>query len=504
MKHVVGVDQHAKVRKPEWLVLDGQQRLTSLHYAFKAPPIPLKWTKYPYRFFLNLEKLLDMEDAIFSERADLCDPYLEPVRQFTSLIVPFTEIPCWDKWLNEYERWLIDKDRELYFNDYFPVLKPFWNRAIDVIRNFTVSVVELPKVRNKDADGVAEVCAIFERLNTKGVALSIFDLLTARLFPSGIDLHKLWEEALESNPLLRKLSDGDPDIFGVYAVRALALIRDQEIKTKTLINISPANFRKDWRRATSYLEQALARITSTSADGFGAFDQKWIPYSTMAPVLAALLERIDRDKFGHRAYDGLKKWYWGSVFLERYAGAVESTSRGDYTGLVQWFREPSSLPAVFQDIERTLVGNPAFTVRGVSRVNSIYRGVMNLVAISGAKDFQANDAIEFHSLDDHHIFPRGYLEPLRDRNQNRMYDQDLVNSILNKTLISQQTNRRISRMTPRDYILKIIPSERQREILHSHLISDEAIDAMLQNDYPRFLTQRETTILAALRKVFSA
>ena len=503
MRHVMGVDQHAKLRKPEWLVLDGQQRLTSLHYAFKAPSIALKWTKHPYRFFLNLGKLLDMEDAIFSERADLCGAYLEPVRQFTSLVVPFTEIPCWDKWLNDYEQWLIHKDQDLYFNEYFPVLKPLWNRAMDVIRNFTVSVVELPKVQNDDADGVAEVCAIFERLNTKGVALSIFDLLTARLFPSRIDLHRLWEQALEKNPLLCRLSEGDPDIFGVYAVRALALIRDQEIKTKTLINVSPANFRKDWEKATHYLEQALARISSTSSDGFGAFDQKWIPYSTMAPVLAALLEMIDRGKFDHRAYDGIKKWYWGSVFLERYAGAVESTSRGDYTSLVQWFKEPSSVRAVFQEIERSLVGNPAFTIRGVSRVNSTYRGVMNLVAIGGAKDFQANDAIEFHSLDDHHIFPRGFLEPLRDRNGNRLYDQDLVNSIVNKTLITQQTNRRISRMSPRDYVQKIIPSEKRRGILRSHLISDEAIDAMENNDYPRFLRERENAILRALRAVLS-
>ena len=503
MRHVVGVDRQAEVRKPEWLVLDGQQRLTSLHYAFKAPSIPVKWTKYPYRFFLNLEKVLDIENAIFSERADLCGPYVEPMRQFTSLILPFTEIPRWDNWLNAYERWLIDLDRELYFNEYFPVLKPLWNRAIDGIRNFTVSVVELPKVRNDDADGVAEVCAIFERLNTKGVALSIFDLLTARLFPSGIDLHRLWETAVDRSPLLRRLSGGDPDVFGVYAVRALALIREQEIKTKTLINISPVGFEKDWHRSTGYLERALERITSMNPDGFGAFDQKWIPYSTMAPVLAALLERIDREKFGHRAYDGLKKWYWGSVFLERYAGAVESTSRSDYVGLVDWFREPSSIPDVFHEVDRNILANPAFSIRAVSRVNSTYRGVINLVAITGAKDFQANDAIEFHSLDDHHIFPRGFLEPLRDRNGNRLYDQDLVNCILNKTLISQQTNRRISRMSPKDYVQKIMPFERRQDILRSHLIGDEAIDAMLENDYQRFLTERENTILSALRKVLS-
>jgi hypothetical protein len=48
---------------------------------------------------------------------------------------PFTELPQWEDWLNDYERRLIERDRERYFNEYFKVHKPVWNRAVGVIRS---------------------------------------------------------------------------------------------------------------------------------------------------------------------------------------------------------------------------------------------------------------------------------------------------------------------------------------------------------------------------------
>ena len=57
LRPIEGVDLADSQLRPDAMILDGQQRITSLHYAFAAPPIPLRWTKYPYRFFLNLRKL---------------------------------------------------------------------------------------------------------------------------------------------------------------------------------------------------------------------------------------------------------------------------------------------------------------------------------------------------------------------------------------------------------------------------------------------------------------
>lgn len=484
---------------PYRLLLDGQQRLTSLHYVFTAPAIPLKWTKYPYRFFLRLNEIPagDLDRAIFSERADQCGQWLEREHQFEQRVVPFTEIPRWDEWLNSFERWLILRDKEYYLQEYFFQLRPRWNALIKVLENFAVPTIELPKIPAHASEKIAEVCAIFEKINSTGVKLSAFDLLTARLYRHGIDLHWLWREACDRHELLAEYAgkDYDPDPFGLFLLRALALSRDLEVKSRLLINLSPDNFEADWWKAAEYTEKALQRITSTVADGFGVFQPKWLPYSTMIPVTAALLHYIEEQKVGARGFAGLKAWYWASVFLERYAGAVESTSVADYRDLVAWFRDPASRPGVFEEARRAIVDNPGFSLRGVTRVNAVYRGIMNLIAIRGAKDFEADDSIEFHVLDDHHIFPQAYLAKRPDP------DAAPANTVVNKTLISAQTNRKISRRAPSRYLAALIPDARRAEILATHFIEGDALAALETDDYPRFLEARERLLLAQIRKL---
>lgn len=499
---IQGVEIGTNSLRPDWMVLDGQQRLTSLHYVFAAPNIPLRGTKYPYRFFLDLNKLVsgEIDEAITSQRADWCTKEIERTTQFQTLIVPFTEIENWDDWLGAYEQWLIERDQERYFNEYFKHQRPIWNQVTGNLRQFQVPIIEIPKVPSDDPERIGEVCAIFEKMNSTGVRLSVYDLLTARLYRDDIDLHKLWEEAMERYDQLREFSDGEPDFYGVYTLRTIALLRGIEVKSKTLVNLSPKDFEKDWQTATEYIERALQRITSTNPDGFGAFDPKWAPYSTMVSTLAALLHYIDTHKVDHRAYKYIRKWYWCSVFLERYAGAVETTLYRDYRDLIAIFEDEQYVPGVFAEADTRILSGDSFSLLGVARVNSIYRGVMNLIAIRGAKDFQADDSIEFHALDDHHIFPRAYLTKLKGKDNKPRYTSDEINTVVNRTLISSVTNRRISRSAPSNYLKRIVPQEREVELMDSHFINKDALAAMDKDDYEAFLLHREKLLLAEIRR----
>lgn len=500
VRPIEGVLRTPDQLRPEWMLLDGQQRLTSLHYVFEAPPIPLRWTKYPYRFFLDLRKVTqeDYESAIDSLRADQADSRLSRQAQFESLVVPFTEIEEWDNWLNAYEQWLVDRDRDAYFNQYFHVDKPAWRTVVDRIRSFLVPTIEIPKVAADDFKRIAEVCAIFEKMNNTGVRLSVYDLLTARLYKFGIDLHKLWKEAVGQHDLLRAFSGGEPDEYGVYLLRTVALLRGLDVKSSTLINLRPEGFERDWRRAAAAAEKALDRMTSTGSDGFGVFDPRWAPYSTMISPMAAMLEAIETHHLDHRAYKTLRRWYWASVFRERYAGAVESTIYRDYQDFLASAKDPGFEPDAIADARRNIVENQAYSLRGVSRVNSVYRGIMCLIALKGAKDFQADDSIEFHTLDDHHIFPKAYLEKAKTAD-GKPVPADRVNSILNRTLISAGTNRRISRSSPSEYLQRVVPPDRAEEIMASHFIDQDALRAMRANDFDAFLDARERAILAEIR-----
>ncbi len=494
VRPIAGVDIPSSHLRPEWLILDGQQRLTSLHYVLEAPDVPLKFTKNPYRFFLNLRELLngDEDSVIFSLRADQCEEYLNREDQFKKWVLPFTEVPHWTAWKDAYEDWLFDTDRDEH-QRYREERRAKWSAALQKLCDFPVPVLEIPRVKENDQDGIAEVCAIFEKMNSTGVRLSVFDLLTARLYRHGINLHALWEKVIGEHPQLEEFSGGETDMYGVFVLRVLALLRRQELRSKALINLSPAAFEADWDRAANAIEKAMERIIAVNPDGFGVFDPRWQPYPTLVPALAALLERADSDHLGHQAYLDIKCWYWGSVFLERYAGSVESTTYRDAMDLLKRQDDASHVPEAFLTIRQAILENPGFSLRNVARINSVYRGVMNLVAINGARDFQNNDGISFHDLEDHHIFPQAYL---RDECGLK---GDAVNTILNKTLITEAANRRISRKSPRQYLKEIIPAEHREQILRSHLIGPEAQAAMEQNDYESFLKAREKDILQFLR-----
>lgn len=491
-----GVDLTQDQLKPDWMILDGQQRLTSLHYVFAAPDIAMRWTKYPYRFFLDLRKVTegDFDNAISSERADYVDGQLKRETQFNMLVIPFTEIENWDDWLNTYEQWLVEKDKDAYFNQYFKIDKPAWAETINRIRTFLVPTIEIPKISPDDPDRIAEVCAIFEKMNSTGVRLSVYDLLTARLYRYGIDLHELWEKTVERFDLFSQYSDGTSDEYGVYVLRTLALIRGLDAKSKTLINLKPNNFTKDWQQAVDSMEKALQRITSTNEDGFGVFDEKWAPYSTMVSPLAAMLHAVETKKLDHRAYKLMRRWYWASVFRERYAGAVESTIYRDYQDFLKAVADPEFEPIAIQDARTSIVENENYSLRGVSRRNSIYRGIMCLVAIKGAKDFQADDSIEFHTLDDHHIFPKAYLRKQIGPDDKKI-SSDRINSIVNRTLIAAQTNRRISRSNPSQYLKEIVPAEQVNGIMASHFINQDAVAAMRVDNFDAFIDARELELL---------
>jgi hypothetical protein len=491
--------------RPNALILDGQQRLTSLNYAFTAPNIPLRWTTHPYRFFLDLKKVAegDLEKAITSYRWIDCGNMLDRTKQFETLIIPLTELENWNAWQNAYEVWLLERDKEYFVGTYFSQIRPAWTELMQQrLPGFQVPTITIPKIEQDDSSALAEVCAIFEKINSTGVKLSVYDLLTARLYKDKIDLHHLWEQAVAEHHLLDLYSDSVADEFGVYTLRTVALMRGLDVKSKTLINLSPKSFEEDWKTAVAYMEKALHRMTSIGKDGFGAFDRKWMPYVTMVTPLAAILYAIDCNKLGHTAYKIMQRWYWSSVFREHYGGAVESAINRDYLDFLTACKDPSFEPEAIREARTGIVENPAFTLKSVSRLNSVYRGIICLVALRGARDFSLNDSIQFHELEDHHVFPANYLSKLASHD-GRKLTNDQINCVVNRSLISEATNKKISNKAPSKYLAELIPENERGEILHTQFIESAAQAAMQSDDYEAFLTARDRVLISEMSRRIS-
>jgi len=526
---IQGTERFPKVNanfNPRFLVLDGQQRITSLIYALYAPDPDLitpKYTSKRYFFFLKLKELENgnVDEATFSYSEDdrRAKKYFNKEFQYNEKIIPFTILKSkdeWEKWVESYIGYWRKKifeelkrqgvsgkvlrETEERLNELDKEVKK-WKEYINNLFEYPASVVYLPEIDADDKESLEQITLIFEKINTTGVRLSVFDLLNARLYLKGIRLHNLWEEAVQNYENLRELSSDNSDLAKILVLRTIGLLRllradfntekadISDVKNRSLINLSSNKFEDDWHIAVEYIDEVLKRIMSTSDDGFGAFTIRWIPYKAMIPVFAVFLYYIENKlEFSKRAFalKVLKKWYWASVFSERYSGSPENTSLEDLKELVNSVKD-MRMPEL---VNKAIIYIKELDMRKIySSSSAIYKGVINLIALNGAKDFLYGDNIAFHKLEDHHIFPQNYL-----RKKLKLEDKELINTILNRTLISKGTNKHIKDKAPREYMKEIEHIGDLTLILEPHFIPPACIEHMRNDNYEEFLNCREQAI----------
>lgn len=501
--------------RPELLILDGQQRLSSLIYALTAPDLSLKDSSQRRWFFLHFDVLLaepDSDEIVFDRARRELRGLDEAEAQFDQHILPATSLltqQSFFQWRDGFEDWLRNNSPEK-LDQYRGEWRDAWTAAATAFQTFEVPLVELPRVDDSDTEAIGRVCAIFEKLNSTGVDLTVYDLLTARLYRSSIKLHDLWDQACREHERLRAWSRGraDHNKMGVLVLRTLALLRGLDPKPKILIDLKPVDFEKDWRRAAAAMERALELITHVGEDGFGVFAEKWLPGFGLIPILAALRAEIDDRRLGESERADLRHWYWSNVFMERYSSAVESKSRKDYLEMTRHWLEEGPEPEVFSDA-RTLIGSPGFRVSAsTSSASAVYSGVFCLLALRGARDWRRGEDIRLQELEDHHIFPKAYLK------RHSITKPATQNSIANRTLISDETNGKIKDKAPADYLrdASIFPSGARIDLLGPSFIDERSLASMseatedlseeaLLETYERFTRAREDSIIAEIRRV---
>lgn len=275
--------------RPQKMVLDGQQRLTSIYYALYGPNVNLKSTSYPYRFFLDARAAVEgrWADAVVSlSTASSYVPPLfdDPVQQYEKRYVALNALRSWEHWM----QWFVA------FQDFLKSRGSFdqeWvNSLLGLAKkflNYQVAVIELPQKTPLET-----VVEVFERINRTGSPLGIFELLTARLWNHGIHLRDLWDESVASCPRLAAASESKSDRYPRFILQAIALLRGKECKRRDLILLDNESFLEDWHRAAVSIEDALSRMQSTATGGYGVIPTLTPPYSTMVTPLAIMSVHI--------------------------------------------------------------------------------------------------------------------------------------------------------------------------------------------------------------------
>lgn len=469
--------------RPTYLVLDGQQRLTSLYQAFYGVG--------DHRYFLHVGKLLDnedIEDCVFYARANtsIARAYEDMDLQSKNRVVPLgvlrNGIGGFTKWTRDVARRLSGDERNA-LEDALSDVEHRWIQGID---DYAFPVVTLSDATNADA-----VCTIFETLNRTGVKLSPFELLTARFWPQNIKLRELWDRAKTQNPIIE---DFEVDPYYMLQIIALAGRDTPSCKRSDVLDLTPQMIVDWWDKCADGLADGLRML----ADDCGVIVPKWLPYNTIVIPLAAVIASIG-SVAGPRSGENRQKlvrWFWCSVFGQTYESSPNSQAATDVAELRIWLAggsEPQSVSTFRFD---------PITLRDITaRQRALYRGVITLILSLGPRDFH-NDArltgelIIEHNVDDHHLFPAAYLD--RHNVPTRLRD-----CVLNRTLIDRKTNIRIRDRAPSIYWQEISVArtpERFDQLLNSHLLPSAHASPLMADDFEAFLTWRQERIWREIQR----
>lgn len=524
---VEGAPPDAFRATPHSLLLDGQQRMTSLYQVTIRSKVVETVTPKNRRvrrwFYIDIRKALDAsadrEEAIVgvSEdrvvRADfgreVVTDVSSPEKEYAALMYPVAQVFDWDRWQDGFDRYWRGDEHEAVRETF----RAFKRNVLENFKYYRVPVISLDRSTSKEA-----VCVVFEKVNTGGKPLDAFELVTAMYAADGHELRKDWYGDETANGRHRRFVDtfrpADSEA-GIIAgvgntdfLQAISLFYTRERRREAeqagksgkelpavtgnrqaLLNLPLSAYKRYEKQVEQGFVQAAKFLHMLHI--YRIFD---LPYQSQIVPLAAIIADIG-EAWEHEAHRAkLIRWYWNGVFGELYGSAVESRIARDFMEVPAWLSggpEPSTVSETIFRADRLK------TMR--MRLSAAYKGVNALLMKEGAQDFRSGQKFDHtvffgENVDIHHIFPQDWCKK-------RGIESAVYDSIINKTPLSFRTNRIIGGVSPSEYLAKLeagdkhtpaIERDRLDTFLRSHLINPELLRT---NQFERFLVDRQKRLL---------
>lgn len=386
--------------------------------------------------------------------------------------------------------------------DALKLLEDFQSEVINTIVSYKLPVITLDKTTPREA-----VCKVFENVNTGGVPLTVFELVTATYATQEFDLRKDWQECKKQirgidDTLRTDLLDGIDEttflttvaLYTSYIDKQSGKVGTVSCKKKDVLNLSYEAYVGNRNQVLTGYRIARDFLLKYQY----VFRQRDLPYTTQLIPLAAICAFLGKSKCDEaNTISVLSKWYWCGILGEMYGGANETRYANDIEDVVdEVFGRP----------------NPARTVNSAffastrlltlqTRLSAAYKGIMALLYKEKCRDFMNDTTIEIvnsmlESPDTHHIFPEAYCVKQGIKRQR-------YNSIINKTPILPATNRSIGGNAPSEYtkaILKKVSGLTETELkerIESHCID---YNALVRDDFDSYFVDRAKRLLGLIEK----
>jgi hypothetical protein len=484
------------------LLLDGQQRLTSLSAVVRGLPVDVRGRKKPIDILFNLGhpegppiEVLEVDDEApedpddtdldATENEEEQGLSLQERLKLRTFVVASKTLAADPRWVKVSDVFNPDKtDAQLLrglvksFDD--PLFDKYSKRiqAVRKIRDYPYVMHVLDKTLSYE-----EVAEIFVRVNSLGTKLRSSDLAMAQItsrWRNSLALFEQFQEECEEKWFTLDLG---------LIVRALVVFTTGQSRFKTAGTIPVARLEEGWERAKEGLRFSINFMRANAGVEDESLLSSPLFLISIGYLAQALRYRISPDEDRE-----LRRWFYIANARGHYSASSETTLDADLTAIAAGGSAPQLLEALRQQIGRFEI-EPS-DVAGRGQRSALFSTAYLALKARGAKDWRTRLALSlthsgrYHFIEYHHIFPKATLKG--------RYDKSEINEMANMAFVSGATNRRMG-STPAERTLAQVKQEQGERALVDHCVPLDP-DLWKTDNYRAFLEYRRAELARAINE----
>ena len=474
------------------LLLDGQQRLTSLSAVLRGLPVTVQGRKRPVEILFNLDhpdELSYVTDVYENSDEDIQpedEQELDIQERFKRMtfVVASSALQSLPNWVNVSDIFKHSDSEILKSSGLSGWDDPRYQRyadrlkAVRAIADYQYRMDILERTKSYE-----EVTEIFVRVNSLGAKLRGSDLALAQITAR-------WRGSLEIFREFQEQVNGLGFQFelGIF-VRTLVSIATSQSKFAVINGIKLEQLQGGWERTRTAFTFALNYAKSN----LDIDSQTFLSSPLLLITTAYWADRLDY-KISDEESASFRRWFLAANAKGRYSrGSSESLLDQDLASL----RDGGNASSLSQRLSQQF-GRLAFTPEDLIGRNSrsgVFKTMFLAFRAADARDWKTNlkisakhagkaDAIEYH-----HVFPKAYLRRVQPHLVSTQVDD-----IANLAFIGSETNKKITDRAPMEY-----RRDFSDDVLAAQLVDfSEGRDT--QDGFEIFISQRRAAIASRLNE----
>lgn len=350
---------------------------------------------------------------------------------------------------------------------------------------------QLPMVTLGDMS-INDVAPVFERINSTGTRLTIYDLMRAATWSPEFDLGKTIKD-IQDSLQVKKFHAFDNKTF----LRSLGAASGGDFSSGSIDSLRHLDLVKLQSCAEQVKSAAQLAVDFLSTE-IGAPRAEALPYANQFAVLIELFRVLPTPNANQLSE--VKKWFWVTTLSGYFSGwdsgqmAIDAKAvRAFANGETDTIQITASVPTASLWASKPFRANSAISkmialMFGPSRPLDLITGQ----AIDIDKSLAWSNDKEFH-----HFFPQAFLS----KNNIGALKSNVPGNII---LLTSKSNIDISALSPSAYLNKIIKTDGRKALikrLESNLIPESALDAALNDNFDLFIDIRSTYLHSIAEKL---